>query len=195
MTREFVYFSSKAVTTGNFTDLADAGRMDIACHTVIQAFFLSRDRRKDIKLHLFFYGRPDPPKHLEIWSDKDGELTSVNKKDVIKVIKRLLYKYRAGEKKEVDPGCFVEKKSVLSFVEDLLEQDRNVYVLDEKGEDIRSIDIGENPVFILGDHEGVTFKELRRLRKSVIPVKVGPHSYFASQVIAVVHNELDRRNL
>ena len=193
--RDFIYYSSKAVTTGKFDDLAEAGRMDIACHTVIQAFFLSRARRQEVHLHLFFYGRPDPPKHLEIWSDVNGELTGVNKKDVIKVIKRLLNKYKAGEKKEVDPGCFVEKKSLLAFVDELQAQGRPVYVLDEKGEDLRTIEIGENPVFILGDHEGVGRQELKRLRKTATPVSVGPASYFASQVIAVVHNELDRRNL
>lgn len=193
--RDIIYYSSKAVTTGKFDDLAEAGRMDIACHAVIQSFFISRARRRDVHLHLFFYGRPDPPKHLEIWSDKDGELTGVNKKDVIKVIKRLLYKYKQGEKKEVDPGCFVEKKTLLHYVEELQEQGRSVYILDEKGEDLRTIDIKPDPIFILGDHEGVGRQELKRLRKTAIPVSVGPQSYFASQVIAVVHNELDRRQL
>lgn len=193
--RDFIYYSSKAVTTGKFDDLAEAGRMDIACHAVIQAFFISRAQRNDVHLHLFFYGRPDPPKHLEIWSDKEGEPTRINKKDIIKIIKRLLYKYKPGEKKEVDPGCFVEKKSLLAFVEELQEQGRPVFVLDQTGEDLRNIDIGKDPVFILGDQDGVGSKELRKLRKSVIPISVGPQSYFASQVLAVVHNELDRRQL
>ena len=64
--RHIVYFSSKAVTTGNFKDLMKAGRMDIVLHVVIASFFLSHDFRKDVKLHLVFYGMPDPPKHIEI---------------------------------------------------------------------------------------------------------------------------------
>ncbi len=194
--REFVYFSKRAVTTGNFKDIAAAGRMDIAIHTLIHAFFLSRARRENVKLHFFFYGPPDPVKHLEIWSHtEEGENTSISKKDVAGLIKKMLYKYKPGKKNETHPGCFIEKKPILPFIEELLEEGRDVFVLHEKGEDLRTIEIGENPVFILGDQDGVSFKELRRLRKSVRPVSVGPKSYFASQVIAVVQNELDRRNL
>ncbi len=194
--REFIYFSKRAVTTGNFSDLASAGRMDIAIHTIIHSFFISRARRQDVKVHLFFYGPPDPVKHLELRSNADdGTPSPLSTKDAASVIKKLLFKYKKGENKEALPGCFVEKKSLLPFVEELLEAERNVYVLDPRGEDLRTVEIGENPVFILGDHEGVSFKELRRLRKSVVPVTVGPQSYFASQVIAVVQNELDRRGL
>jgi len=42
MAREIIYFSKKATTSGNFKDLAEAGRMDIAIHTVIHSFFYSR---------------------------------------------------------------------------------------------------------------------------------------------------------
>jgi tRNA pseudouridine-54 N-methylase len=66
-------------------------------------------------------------------------------------------------------------------------------VLDPDGEDIRKADIKENPVFILGDHRGLPLKELKRLKKSCELVSIGPETYFATQTIAVVHNELDRR--
>ncbi|MHA1869020.1 MAG: hypothetical protein ACTSXD_13335, partial [Candidatus Heimdallarchaeaceae archaeon] len=37
--REFIYFSSKAHTSGNFDseNLMKAGRMDIVCHVVVNA--------------------------------------------------------------------------------------------------------------------------------------------------------------
>lgn len=194
--REIVYYSGKAVTTGNFKDLAQAGRMDIALHAVVHSFFTSNAKRQDVIVHLFFYGRPDPPKHLEIHShDENDKDSPISKKDIAGLIKRMLYKYKPGKKHEALPGCFVEKKSILPFVEEMIEQGRPVYILDEKGEDIRTADIGPNPVFILGDHEGVGFKELRRLKKSATPITVGPKSYFASQVITLVQNELDRRGL
>ncbi len=196
MPREFVYFSKKATTSGNFKDLAEAGRMDIAIHTIIHAFFFSRARRDDVTVHLFFYGPPNPPQHLEIHSHaEDGTLSPISKKDVASLIKKMLFKSKPDRKVEAAPGCFVQKESILKFVERYLEDGRNIYILDEKGEDLRTVEIGENPVFILGDHEGVSFKELRRMKKSVTGVTVGPRSYFASQVIAVVNNELDRRSL
>jgi len=59
--RTFLYFSSKARTTGNFKDLMKAGRMDIVCNVIIHSFFISNAIRKDTELHLVFYGPPTPP--------------------------------------------------------------------------------------------------------------------------------------
>ncbi len=191
--REFVYFSRKAVTTGNFSDLMDAGRMDIVAHIVIHSFFVSHAIRDDVTLHLFFYGQPDPPKHLELHVSADENV--ISKKDVIGLIKRLLYKYKAGKKNEALPGCFVEKKGLLQFVKDCEEQERNLYVLDGKGEDIRTVEIGENPIFFLGDHDGFGKDELRRLKKAATSVSLGKKTYFASQTMAVVQYELDRRGV
>ena len=194
--REFIYFSRRAVTTGNFGgDLAQAGRMDIAIHTVIHSFFVSRKRRENVRLHLFFYGPPTPPRHLEINSHAGDENTSISKKDIAGLIKKLLYKYKKGMRNEPIPGCFIDNKDMMVFVEELVEQGRSVFILDEKGEDIRTMKIPADPVFIIGDHEGFPNKEFKRLKKQVNLVSVGEIEYFASQVLAVVQNELDRRGI
>jgi len=193
--KHFVYFSSKAVTSGGALsdgNLMKAGRMDIAIHTIIQGIFLSHDVRKDVKMHLIFYGMPDPPKHIEIQVE-DG--LDISKKDVGSLIKKILYKYRQGEKTEVFPGCFVEKKSFLKVVEELINEGNEVFILDKKGDDIRKAEIPEDCVFILGDQNGLPKKEMRRLKKECKLVSVGPKMYFASQTVAVVNNELDRRGL
>src|SRR3972149_11471124 len=119
--RQFVYFSKSAATTGNFNDLMKAGRMDIAIHTIIAAFFLSHDFRKDVKMHLVFYGMPDPPKHIEMTITPELE---ISKKDVGNLIKKILYKYKKGEKREALPGCFIEKKSFLNIIEELQKEGR-----------------------------------------------------------------------
>lgn len=190
--RHFVYFSKNAATSGNFGDLMKAGRMDIAIHVIIAAFFLSHDFRKDAKVHLVFYGMPDPPKHIELQVTDELE---ISKKDVGNLIKKILYKYREGKKTEVFPKCFVEKKSLLNVVEELKENGNEIFLLDGKGEDIRKKEISENCVFVLGDHDGIPQKEMKRLKKMVDSVSVGPKTYFASQVVAVVNNELDRRGI
>ena len=193
--REFVYFSQHAPTTGNFgSDLMKAGRMDIVVHTIIAAFFLSNAIREDVKLHLVFAGMPDPQKHLEIQPVINGKQgVSLSKKDISGLIKRMLFKYKKGRKIEAFPGYFVEKKSFLKVIQELLDQGKEIYVLDKKGKDIREVNIGKNPVFVLGDHEGIPTKELKRLKKSVVPISIGKKAYFASQTVAIVNNELDRR--
>ncbi len=198
--KHFIYFSSTASTSGKalskYADggLMKAGRMDIAIHSFIQAVYLSNDFRKDVVFHFLFYGMPDPPKHISIQvTDKLG----LNKKDIGKIIQKILYKYKPREKNEVFPECFIEKKSFVKVVEELIEKGNEIFILDKNGEDLRKIKIPENCVFIVGDHDGLPKAEMKRLKKSkdVKEISVGDKMYFASQTIAVVNNELDYRKL
>jgi len=191
--KHFIYFSKSAQTSGKALsgDLMKAGRMDIAIHSLIQGVFLSNDFRKDVRFHFIFYGMPDPPKHIEIQVEDE---TEISKKDVATLIKKILYKYREGKKTEVLPGCFVEKKSFLKVVEELAGKNQ-IFILDKKGESIRKANIPKDCVFILGDHEGLPKKELKRLKKTAVSVSIGPKTYFASQTVVIVNNELDLRGI
>jgi tRNA (pseudouridine54-N1)-methyltransferase len=192
--REFVYFSQSARTSGNFdtNELMKAGRMDIAIHSFIQGVFLSHGFRKDMKFHFIFYGQPDPPKHIEIQVKDDLE---ISKKDVGNLIKKILYKYKPGNNTEVFPGCKIEKKNFFTLIEEMQKEGKEIFLLDKKGEDIRKTKISDNCVFILGDHEGLPKKEVKRLKEMVNLVSIGDKMYFASQTVAVVNNELDYRGI
>lgn len=193
--RHFVYFSKNAVTSGGAlskTDLMKAGRMDIAIHSFIQAIYLSNDYREDVKFHFVFYGMPDPPKHIEIQVTRE---LGISKKDVGNLIKKILYKYKEGRKTEVLPGCFVEKKPLLKIIEELEKNGAEVFILDKKGESLREAKIPNESVFVIGDHEGLPRKELKRLKKESTSISVGPKMYFASQVVSIINNELDIRGL
>ena len=197
--REFIYYSRTAPTTGGKIkeDLMKAGRLDIAIHTVIASFFLSHKLRTDTKLHLVFAGPPEPVKHLEMLPETEGKTgvdkIYLNKRDVSTIIKRMLYKYKDGIKHEVFPGYWIEKKGILEIVKELKGEGKTVYILDPKGEDIRESKIEKNPAFLLGDHLGLPSKELKRLKKICKPVTIGKKTYFASHTVAIVNNELDRR--
>ena len=192
--RTFVYFSSTAKTSGNFdlNNLMKAGRMDIVLHLIINAFFLSHKLRDDVKLHLIFYGSPDPPKHIEIQVEPE---TRLSKKDIGNLIKKILYKYKKGKKIEVLPGCFVEKKSFLGVIDELAKEGKKIFILDKRGENIRKAKIPEESAFIIGDHNGFPKKELKRLKKIAETVSVGSKTYFASQVVTILNNELDLREI
>lgn len=192
--RHFVYFSASAQTSGKALsggDLMKAGRMDIAIHSLIQGIFLSHDFRKDVIFHMVFYGMPDPPKHLEI-RVKNSE--DFSKKDMANLIKKMLYKYKKGKRIEVLPGCFIEKKSFGDVVNELSEKNK-IFVLDKRGESIRKIEIPKDCVFVIGDHNGFPKKEMKRLKGKYEFVSVGPKMYFASQVVAIINNELDLREI
>jgi len=203
--REFIYYSSKARTSGNFDkrDLMKAGRMDIACQIVIMTFFVSHHTREDTKLHLVFNGPPDSPKHLELFPggnflDDDEKRIDISKKDVAGLIKRMLYKYKKGQKNEVSPGYFIEKKDLFHIVQEMIDDGKKVYILDRRGDDIRKCNDKDlkDAVFIIGDQEGIPKPELKKLKKlSISKVNIGRQMYFASQTVTIVNNELDRREL
>jgi tRNA (pseudouridine54-N1)-methyltransferase len=200
--REFVYYSENAPTTGNFNteNLMKAGRIDIACNVVIMSLFVSHFMRDDVKLHMVFDGPPDKPKHLEIFPsnnlDNVENKIDISKKDIAGLIKRMLYKYKKGEKREISSGYSIEKKSLLQVIEELQNQGKTIYVLDKKGEDIRNIEINGKEVFILGDQDGIPKLEMKKLKNMEIKkVSVGPQMYFASQVVVILNNEIDRKEV
>lgn len=189
--REFIIFSEKGRTKGDFKDLMRAGRLDILCHAVISAFFLSNAMRNDVHLHLILNGPPDPPKHIEFRSDPQ---MPISKKDVGELLRATLWKYKKGRKVRAFPGVYIEKKS---FEEVLREHgDRNIYLLDPKGKLIDEVTVNENPVFVLGDHLGLPKRERKIAKKFAKEIiSLGPLPYFSSHCIVIVHNFLDKRLL
>lgn len=190
---EFIYYSKSAVTAGNFIkdNLMEAGRMDIAINVIISAFFVSHDIRKDVKLHLVFDGPPTPPLHILIEYHPDLPLS---KKDVAGLIKRILYKAPKEKGKVTNPlpGCTVEKKSFENLIEELNADGKNVFLLDKRGKDIRDLKFEGNEVFVLGDQDGFP-DDKKHLLKRIDKITVSPRILFASQVLTIVHNEIDRQ--
>tara|TARA_Y100000310_G_scaffold344307_1_gene456321 strand:+ start:2862 stop:3485 length:624 start_codon:yes stop_codon:yes gene_type:complete len=203
MVREFVYYSKSAVTAGNMIkeNLMKAGRIDIACQIVIQAFFVSRHMRNNVKLHLIFDGAPDSPKHLEMFPGKNilGDIQDkidISKKDVAGLFKKMLYKYKKGEKVEFVPGYSVEKKSFSKVLEELKDEGKEIYLLDKRGDDLRKTKIADNAVFVIGDHEGIPKQELKKIKHlDIKKISVGPYMLFASQAMTLLHNEMDRQEV
>lgn len=194
--REFIYYSKSAVTSGNLIkdDLKAAGRMDIVCNVIISAFFTSNAMRPDVKFHMIFDGPPQAPRHLVLESNEE---MPISKKNVAGLIKRMLYKSPDKEGLlEVFPGASIEKKSFEHLVKELDSEGKDVLLLDGKGKDIREIDLEldekKNSVFVIGDHEGFP-KDKAKFLKKIDKVSVSPVVLFASQVITILHNEMDRK--
>ncbi len=190
--REFIYFSQKARTSGNFgDDLMKAGRMDIVINVIIASLFLSHKLRENVHIHLIFNGPPNPPMHLEFISNAE---MPISKKDVAGLIKRMLYKCREGRRIEVFPGCFIEKKSFSKLVDELEKQNKKIFILDSKGKFIRDFsndELGEG-VFVLGDHDGLPKKEMKKFKNKI---SIGSKTYFASHCLIVIHHEMDVRGM
>jgi tRNA (pseudouridine54-N1)-methyltransferase len=183
--RTFIVFSEHGRTKGDFRDLMKAGRLDILCHDVIAAFFLSNAMRPDVRLHLVLNGPPDPPKHIEFMSNED---MPISKKDIGNLLRSALWKYKPRRRVEAFPGVHIEKKRF----EDVLAENPGFYLLEANGRPMNEIEFGPDPVFVLGDHLGLPKNERKAARKLAKErISIGPMPYFSSQCIVVVNNHLD----
>ncbi|MFP4232751.1 MAG: tRNA (pseudouridine(54)-N(1))-methyltransferase TrmY [Candidatus Aenigmatarchaeota archaeon] len=193
--REFIMYSRKGVTSPDFTlkDLpGSGGRMDLNARCVISALWLSRDLRRDSRIVFSLNGPDDSPLAMA-FDGKDLERVTPDERNIgIWIKKALKRKEEVGEDwKEVHSGIYLSKKSFQDLMRD--RKDRNLYVLHESGEDIRSSEIKEDPVFVLGDHIGLPKKEEGFVERfSADKISLGPESYFSTQSIVLVQNELDR---
>ena len=188
---EFMYYSKNAVTAGNMIkdNLMKAGRMDIVCNVIISVFFVSNAMRDDVKLHLIFDGPPHAPRHLVLESNSE---MPISKKNVAGLIKRMLYKSPDSEGLlEIFPGASIERKSFEHVVKELDAEGKDVQLLEGRGTDIRERKLNGKEVFIIGDHEGFP-SDKKKFLKKIEKISVGPKVLFASQVVTLIHNEIDR---
>ncbi|MFB6075856.1 MAG: tRNA (pseudouridine(54)-N(1))-methyltransferase TrmY [Candidatus Aenigmatarchaeota archaeon] len=196
--REFILYSKKGLTSPSFNldDLpGSGGRMDLVARCVISALWMSRQMRRDSKIYLNLNGPPDPPLTLCF----DGERlrkVSPDGRNVATWIQKVLkkrYTFDENEWNEVKNGIYLSNRSFQDLIKD--RKDRKFYVLHEKGEDIREIGIEDNPVFVLGDHIGLPKTEKKFVKRfDMKKISLGSESYFSSQSITLVQNELDRRS-
>jgi len=61
----------------------------------------------------------------------------------------------------VHPGVSVVRLSLQGVVREKEREGGNVFVLEEKGEDVWKVKFGENPTFVLGDQVGLPKKDER----------------------------------
>ncbi len=184
--RTFI-FISHASTNPKFKDIYKAGRLDIAIHSIIHAFFVSNGLRKYIDFNLLLLGKPDPPKRIQIISNLE---TPWSKKDIAEMIRIALWKFKEGKKIEALKGVFIERKSLKEILEEY--KNKNIYVLDINGKPIEEVKI-ENPVFVIGDYYGFEQEEIKIAKKYAREiVSLGKIPYFSSQCIFAINYYLDK---
>jgi tRNA (pseudouridine54-N1)-methyltransferase len=190
--RHFILISKKGRTAGDFTDLMQAGRLDIVCHAVISALYTSNAIRDDVLLSISLNGPPNPPRLIQIRFDP---LATLSKKDIGSLIKSALWKYKEGKVIQSHPGVTVQKKSWQAVVTDELDAKQLVYYLDEDGLDVATACSDKEScqgVFVIGDHEGLDKNELKFLKTRAKSLSIGSKVYFTSQVISFLNIWLDR---
>ena len=180
--REFILFSRLGKTSSAFSNLHDAGRLDIVYECVVTSLFLSHGLRRDVTFHAVLNGPPNPPLHVQI---DGGSLYDV--RTDVDTWQQILRKVLAGKP---HPGISVDRTSFEALLK-AKAQTRHVYVLEEGGNSVAETVLVEDAVFVLGDHVGLPKKAESFALRFGEKVSLGKQPFLAASCITIVNYLLD----
>lgn len=181
--REFVLYSRKGQTDSRFSCLRDAGRLDVVHECIVASLFLSHGIRKDVTFHALLSGPPNPPVHMKIEGATLYDVRT-DQETWARIIKNIL-------QAKPHPGITMNRSSF----ETLLKAracHTSVYVLEEGGKDFSSIEVEDNPLFVLGDHIGLPKTVERFALRYGEKISLGRQPYLAASCITILNYLLDK---
>jgi tRNA pseudouridine-54 N-methylase len=180
---EFVLHSRKGCTDGNFRNLVQGGRLDIVYQCILTSLFKSHAHRKDVKFHAILNGPPKPPLQLEI---RGAELRDAGTDE--RTWEDILRRVLNGSS---HPGISLRKNGLQSLIREKHESNVDIFVLEEKGEKVSTIDFGESALFVIGDQVGLPRKDERFVLRFGGKISLGKQRYLAASCIDILNFMLD----
>jgi len=180
--REFVLFSRLGRTDSAFSNLHDAGRLDIAYECIVGSLFLSHGLRRDVTFHASLNGPPKPPVHIQI----DGE-TLYDVRTDVDTWQGIIRKILAGK---AHPGISKDKTSFEALLK-AKAATQQIYVLEEGGKNIAEVELADNAVYVLGDHVGLPKKAETYALRYGEKISLGKQPYLAASCITIINYLLD----
>ena len=172
-----------------------SGRLDVLLRCAQAALLVSHGLRHDVIVYLLLLGDADAPKAVRV----DGRAAKYLRPDERSFAGRLrnalAWEVSGPDFATARQGIAVAGGGLDAVLSDL--GSMTPYVLEEGGSDVRvgALDARE-PVFFIGDHLGFDPATRARLAEvGAAPLSVGPVSVHADDAIALVNNELDRREV
>jgi tRNA (pseudouridine54-N1)-methyltransferase len=182
--REFILYSRLGRTDPNWTNLHDAGRLDIVHECIVASLFLSHAIRKNTIFHTALNGPPNPPVHLRI----EGATLHDVRTDQ-QTWTQTLRKVLSGKS---HPGISTHKTSFEALLK-VKASENQIYTLEEGGKDISEVEVGDKPVFVLGDHVGLPKKVEGFALRYGEKISLGKQLYLAASCITILNYTLDRK--
>jgi len=169
-----------------------AGHSEYLAHILVAGLFLAKGHREDTSVHLVLEKSRDLPRVLSISGASLGSLAGLNESSILGALADALLA-GAGRGSDAVSGAGIRCRA-LSFERLLGELAGAPILLDKDGPDVRESAVIVDPIFVMTDHTPMPAK----VRKSMISrgiarVSVGPRTLHASQVVVLLHNEMDRR--
>lgn len=181
--REFILYSRRGRTDGNFESLSEAGRLDVVYQCLLLGLFTSGALRRNVVFHVVLGGPPRPPLRMTV----DGRVLRDARTDE-RSWETILRKVLSGG---VHTGISVGRGSL----QELVLGKTNVFILEEKGEDALKMQFGENPVFVLGDQVGLPKKDEKYVLRFGRKVSLGKKPYLAATCVDIVNYLADLQDV
>jgi len=181
---EFVLFSRQGRTDPNFSNLHDAGRLDIVHECIVASLFLSHGLRKDVTFHAILNGPPNPPVHIQI----NGETVHDVRTDINtwqQIIKKVF-------SHKPHPGITSDKTSFETLIKTKA-QTHQICTLEEGGTPINQMTLEPNSLFVLGDNVGLPKNAERFTLRYGKKISLGKHPYLAATCITIINYTLDQQ--
>ncbi len=198
--RTFVLKATQAPTSADLIDLDDlkgSGRVDLVARCVSNAIFVSNHKRLDTQVHVVMEGKPNATRVISFFGEKLNKF-EYDERSISSVIKNALSVGESlgkDESVDVEPGVKISRMTFTDFMNSL---DGEIYYLDKRGDDIRSVEFKSSVdnIFVFGDHKGLDkpiIRLLKRLKGKRICLSL--NMIYSSHCIIIVHNELDIQKL
>ena len=171
-------------TEPHWTNLHDAGRLDIVYECIEASLFFSHGLRRDVTFNAILNGPPNPPMHIQILGE-----TLYDVRTDIDTWNAILKKAVSGK---THPGVTMQKTGFEVLLKTKAET-HSIYVLEEGGTDIAQAHICENPLFVLGDHVGLPQNAERFALRYGEKISLGKQPYLAASCITVINYLLDQQ--
>lgn len=184
--REYVLYSRKGRTDSKFASLRGAGRLDIVHECIVASLFLSHGLRKNVTFHAVLSGPPVPPLHMKI----DGAMLHDVRTDQ-ETWKEIFKNVLSGN---AHPGITVERTSFEALLK-AKTREAPIYVLEEGGKDISTVSIGQNSIFVLGDHIGLPKTVEGFALRYGQKISLGKQPYLAASCVTIVNYLLDKKEM
>jgi len=189
--RQFIVVARRAPTTSDFSldALPESGRMDLLARCVTASLLLSHGIRENVRTHLVlgdeFTVRFDGSELRGLHPDERSTAASVRAalEDRSEAIGHI--------PAEVSSGVSIVRMGLQGTLESL-RSGSSLYQLHAEGDPMREVDIADDPVFVLSNHESLAEVDAELLATYADHrVSLGPESLHADHAITVANNRMD----
>jgi tRNA (pseudouridine54-N1)-methyltransferase len=198
--RTFIIRARKGSTRWERVKSRIGGRehFEVVAHSVINAFFVSNGFRDDVEVYIVLDSSEDFPRTIKLSGGDGLSIAGFHEEAVLDLVEKAL-KDSPGLQKDatqtIAPGLQISGFGFEKLVANLMET-RPVYLMDPKGDDIRTTPPESDPVFILSDHLALPKNNVKGLkRRGLKTISFGKRMLFASQCVVLINYEMDRAGL